>query len=53
VAARERPGRPSRDGAARKSRGLGLGRRARRLAAAYMAVAESLIRPATEADPES
>jgi hypothetical protein len=51
-AARRPSLRPAREGAGRKARGLGLGRRARRLAAAYLAVAESLIRPATEADPE-
>jgi cell division protease FtsH len=53
VPAARRPSlRRAREGAGRKARGLGLGRRARRLAAAYLAVAESLIRPATEADPE-
>jgi cell division protease FtsH len=39
-------------GAASRPRKLDLPRRARRVAAAYLAVAESLLRPATEADPE-
>jgi cell division protease FtsH len=38
--------------AARRPRRLDLGRHARRVAAAYLAAAESLLRPATEADPE-
>jgi cell division protease FtsH len=41
-----------RDASNRRPRRLDLGRRAKRVAAAYLAVAESLIRPATEADPE-
>jgi hypothetical protein len=37
---------------ARRPRRVDLGRRARRVANAYLAVAESLLGPATEADPE-
>jgi cell division protease FtsH len=49
--ARPRISRPLLDGG-RRPRRLDLGRRARRVAAAYLAAAESLIRPVTEADPE-